>query len=160
MRRDSRLSVALHTLLHLADREGVVTSDALGGMMETNGAVMRRTMAGLRAAGIVRAEKGHGGGWALARPLDQVTLADVYEALGITTIFAMGPRTESPGCIVEQAVNRATGEAFDAAAAVLVERLAQVKLSALAAEIARQHPRHAARRAHDGRKTKGRSHHA
>jgi DNA-binding IscR family transcriptional regulator len=151
MRRDSRLSVALHTLLHLADREGVVTSEVLGRMMETNAVVMRRTMAGLREAGIVRAEKGHGGGWSLARPLDRITLADVYDALGIATLFAMGPRTESPGCVVEQAVNRAMGEAFAAAAAVLAERLRGVKLSQLAAEVAREHP-HRTKRGAKGRK--------
>jgi len=33
-------------------------------------------MAGLRRAGIVRSEKGHGGGWSLGRKLDDVTLAE------------------------------------------------------------------------------------
>lgn len=104
MRRDSRLSVALHALLHMSDAERL-TSEAIAAQMETNPVVIRRTMAGLRAAGIVRSEKGHGGGWSLVRRLSDVTLYDVYEALGEPTILAMGNRTESPGCLVEKAVS-------------------------------------------------------
>src|SRR5262245_19179746 len=106
MRRDSRLSVALHALLHMADA-GLLTSERMAEQGETNPVVIRRTMAGLRAAGIVRSEKGHGGGWSLVRRLEDVTLYDVYAALGEPTIFAIGNRTESPGCAVELAVNRA-----------------------------------------------------
>jgi len=134
MRRDSRLSVALHALLHMAD-SGLLTSEAMAEQMETNPVVIRRTMAGLRAAGIVRSEKGHGGGWSLARALDDVTLYDVYEALGEPTILAMGNRTESTGCLVEKAVNRALGDAFEAAEALLVKQLRGVTMASLAREV-------------------------
>lgn len=134
MRRDSRLSVALHALLHMSDAERL-TSEAIAAQMETNPVVIRRTMAGLRAAGIVRSEKGHGGGWSLVRRLSDVTLYDVYEALGEPTILAMGNRTESPGCLVEKAVNRALAGAFEAAEALLVEQLRGVTLAALAREV-------------------------
>lgn len=160
MRRDSRLSVALHALLHMAKKEGVLTSEELARMMETNSVVMRRTMGGLRKAGIVRSEKGHGGGWTLLRNLDEVSLGDVYDALGMPTIFAMGHRTESPGCVVEQAVNQAMGEAFDAAEALLVARLARLKLSDLAADVERRHPsgsRH--QRSHGSGSAKGKTAH-
>jgi len=66
-----------------------------------------------RNAGIVRSEKGHGGGWSLARPLEEVTFGDVYVALGKPALFSMGPRTENPGCLVEQAVNRVGKENGD-----------------------------------------------
>lgn len=134
MRRDSRLSVALHALLHMADA-GLLTSEAMAAQGDTNPVVIRRTMAGLRAAGIVRSEKGHGGGWSLVRALDEITLYDVYEALGEPTILAMGNRTESPGCGVEKAVNSALADAFEAAEALLVKRLKSVTLAALARDV-------------------------
>src|SRR5205814_1614586 len=59
MIRDGRLSFTLHVLLHMYRAEGALTSEALGPMMKTNPVVIRRTMAGLRRAGIVRSEKGH-----------------------------------------------------------------------------------------------------
>jgi DNA-binding IscR family transcriptional regulator len=63
MRRDSRLSGVLHVLLHMAEQDGPVTSEVMAKAMTTNPVVIRRLMAGLRDAGYVRAENGHGGGW-------------------------------------------------------------------------------------------------
>jgi Rrf2 family protein len=136
MRRDSRLSVALHALLHMADA-GLLTSEQMAAQGDTNPVVIRRTMAGLRSAGIVRSEKGHGGGWSLARKLDAVSLYDVYAALGEPTIFAIGNRTESPGCVVEKAVNRTLADAFEKAQALLVTQLRNVTMADLAAEVGR-----------------------
>lgn len=147
MRRDSRLSVALHALLHVA-HAGLLTSETMAAQIDTNPVVIRRTMAGLREAGIVRSAKGHGGGWSLARGLDQITLYDVYEALGEPTILAIGNRTESPGCVVEKAVNRALGGTFEAAEALLVEQLRNVTLAALAADVGPHGRSHAKHRAH------------
>lgn len=134
MRRDSRLSVALHALLHLADA-GLLTSEQMAAQGDTNPVVIRRTMAGLRAAGIVRSEKGHGGGWSLARKLEKVSLYDVYEALGEPTIFAIGNRTDSPGCIVEKAVNRRLGVAMEKAQALLASELRSVTMADLEREV-------------------------
>jgi Rrf2 family protein len=138
MRRDSRLSVALHVLLHMHEREGPVASELIAEQMGMNPVVFRRTMAGLRDAGIVRAEKGHGGGWALARPLAAVTLGDVYEALGTPTLFGLGPRVESPGCLVEQAVNRAVVGALEDAKALWLERMHGISLADLAKDVRRK----------------------
>lgn len=138
MRRDSRLSVALHVLLHMADVEGVITSEALGPMMESNPVVLRRTLAGLRDAGIVRSEKGHGGGWSLARKLSDVSLREVYEALGTPALFSIGHREESPGCLVEQAVNRALSNALGEAEALLLRRLGSVSLEDIAKDMRAQ----------------------
>jgi DNA-binding IscR family transcriptional regulator len=99
-------------------------------------------MAGLRDEGYVRSEKGHGGGWVLARDLAGITLRDVYEALGCPALFAMGHRTEQPGCLVEQAVNAALDTAFRDAEALLLSRLGDVTLARLSADF---HTRLAAR---------------
>jgi Rrf2 family protein len=143
MRRDSRLSGVLHVLLHMAEHDGPVTSDMLAKAMGTNPVVVRRIMAGLREDGYVRSEKGHGGGWVLARDLAGITLRDVYEALGRPALFAMGHRTEQPGCLVEQAVNAALDTAFRDAEALLMSRLGDVTLACLSADF---HTRLAARR--------------
>ena len=99
--------------------------------MGTNPVVVRRIMAGLRDQGYVRSEKGYGGGWTLACDLSQVTLRDVYTALECPSLLAIGHRTESPGCLVEQAVNAALSQAFDEAEALLLSRLDQVTLAML-----------------------------
>jgi Rrf2 family protein len=149
LKRDSRLSIALHTLLHMAETGGRLTSHEMAERAATHPVVMRRTMAGLREAGIVHSEKGHHGGWALTRDLHDVTLHDVYQALGNPAVFAMGHRSESPGCVVEQAVNRAMAQALEAAEALLVKRLQQVTLAQLAVDVKHGHN---ARRAPDCRR--------
>ena len=134
MRRDTRLSGVLHVLLHMAEQKTPLTSEALAKAMDTNAVVIRRMMSGLRDHGFVRSEKGHGGGWTLARDLAKISLRDIYDALGQPSLFAIGNRTESPGCLVEQAVNAALDHAFDDAEALLLSRLANVTLAMLSAD--------------------------
>lgn len=134
MKRDSRLSGVLHVLLHMAEQSGPVTSEALAKAMDTNPVVIRRIMAGLRDQGYIRSEKGHGGGWTLVRDLSEVTLRDVYAALGNPSLLAIGNRAESPGCPVEQAVNAALNGAFQEAEALLLSRLGEVTLAMLSVD--------------------------
>jgi Rrf2 family protein len=129
------LSGVLHVLLHMAQEEGAVTSEVLAKAMQTNPVVIRRVMAGLREQGYVRSDKGHGGGWTLACDHSEVTLRDIYTALGSPSLLAMGNRTETPGCAVEEAVNRALGKSFRDAEALLLSRLGEVTLAALSADV-------------------------
>lgn len=131
MRYDSRLSGVLHVLLHMAEVDRPVTSEALAKTMSTNPVVIRRIMGGLREHGYVRSDKGHGGGWTLACDLSALTLRDVYTALGCPSLLAIGHRSQSPECLVEQAVNAALDPAFRDAEALLLARLGDVTLAAL-----------------------------
>ncbi|MEX2426145.1 MAG: Rrf2 family transcriptional regulator [Thermomicrobiaceae bacterium] len=142
MKRDSRLSGVLHILLHMSRADGPVTSDALSRMMQTNPVVVRRILSGLRKQGFVVSEKGHGGGWRLARDLRTVTLHDIYVALDRPAIIAMGNRSESPDCLVEQAVNTAMDQAFQDAEAVLLARFREVTLAELSEDVRQHLPDH------------------
>lgn len=142
MKRDSRLSDALHVLLHLYGAEKPLRSEDLAQAMHTNPVVVRRMMAGLRETGFVRSEKGHGGGWSLAVDATTMTLQDVYAALGAPHPFALGNRTESPGCLVEQLVNEALDDAFNEAEALLLARLSTVSLATLAEQFQRRRAVH------------------
>ena len=142
MKRDSRLSGVLHVLLHMAEAGTPLTSDQLAKAMQTHAVVIRRILGGLRDAGFVHSEKGHGGGWTIAKPLADITMRDVYDAIGRPGLMAMGNRTEAPGCLVEQAVNAALDTSFQDAEALLLARFGEVTLAALAADF---HARMAAR---------------
>lgn len=132
MRTDSRLSRMLHVLLHMARHDGHMTSESIARMLGTNPVVVRRTMAGLRDAGYVRSEKGHGGGWVIAADLEAVSLLDVHRAVGGPRLFAIGNERPDPGCAVEQVVNAAVEDALREAEAILVARLGAVSLAELA----------------------------
>ncbi len=135
MKPDGRLSGVLHLLLHMAQRPGPLTSEALARAMDTNPVVIRRVLAGLREHGLVASERGHGGGWTLTCALERVTLREVYEALGSPALLAIGHREPSPRCLVEQAVNAALGRSFDEAERALLAGLGQVTLAQLAADV-------------------------
>src|ERR1700693_5253222 len=119
----------------MAEQSGPVTSEVLAKASDSKPLVVRRIMAGLRDQGYVRSEKGHGGGWTLACDLSKVTLRDIYTALGSPSILAIGNRTETPGCLVEQAVNAALGQAFEDAEALLLARFREVTLAMLSADV-------------------------
>ncbi|MDU9416868.1 Rrf2 family transcriptional regulator [Pseudomonas sp. zfem005] len=132
MRKDSRLSRMLHVLLHMARHDQPFTSEQIARMLDTNPVVVRRTMAGLRQAGYVSSEKGHGGGWTLAGDLETITLLDIHNAVGGPRIFAIGIENETPECAVERVVNAALEDALNQAEALLIDRLGAITLAELA----------------------------
>ncbi|WP_420472172.1 RrF2 family transcriptional regulator [Brevundimonas sp. FT23042] len=136
MPADTRLSRMLHVLIHMDHIGAPVTSEAISKMISTNPVVVRRTMAGLKAAGYVTSDKGHGGGWALARPLDTVTLRDIHDALGGPKLFAIGLADDDPRCRIEQAVNAALADSLTEAERRLLDRFGEVTLGQLAREVA------------------------
>ena len=132
MRNDCRLSRMLHVLLHLARLDRPMTSEEIARMLRTNPVVVRRTMAGLRNAGYVRSEKGHGGGWALAADLEKVSLLDVHRAVGGPHMFAIGYEQLTPECAVARIVNEALEESLRDAEALLIKRFSAISLATLA----------------------------
>lgn len=124
----------LHVLLHMARHDGPMTSEAIAHMLGTNPVVVRRTLAGLRDAGYVRSEKGHGGGWVIAQPLQNVSLLDVHRAVGGPRLVAIGHENANADCAVEKAVNTALDGVLRDAEALLFARLGAVTLAELARE--------------------------
>lgn len=136
MNRDTRLSDVLHVLLHMAQVKEALTSEVLARSMGTNPAVFRRTMAGLREAGHVTSGKGHGGGWQLDRPLNEITLLQIYEALDRPNLFAIGNRREHPECLIQKKVNAALSDTMAQAEALFIAQFGKVTLDRLAPELA------------------------
>lgn len=122
----------LHVLIHMGRHDGAITSDTIASMLEANPVVIRRTMAGLRDQGYVHSVKGHGGGWTLARSLNELTLLDIHRAVGEPSIFAVGPAYDMPGCPIEKAVNATLKDVFADAEKRLMERFAGVTLADIA----------------------------
>ncbi|KHJ53711.1 transcriptional regulator [Aureimonas altamirensis] len=132
MNKDTRLSDVLHVLLHMDQVDAPLTSEVLARSMGTNPAVFRRTMAGLREAGIVRSEKGHGGGWRLCRPLREITLLAVYQALGSPNLFSIGNRTRPSDCLIEKNVNAVMEGTMANATVLFARRFGEITLDQIA----------------------------
>ena len=131
MKRDGKLSLALHALGHMARAVGPLTSEVIAAHSGTHAVVVRRVLGRLREAGLVASEKGHAGGWQLARPPETVSLADVYEALG-ERVLAPVSLGAPPGCAIEAALHAAVDGALHEAEALLLTRLRTVTIADLA----------------------------
>ena len=154
MPRSTRFAVAVHALTHLVDAPEPLTSEQLAGCIGTNPVVVRRTLAGLREAGVVTSARGTGGGWALAHDPADISLRDVYAALGerlLQGIDVTGPAVRrAPGgaCRIQHAVAGTLDEFLDDAEALLAARLGHITLARLAAGVQRPGPhRHLPRNA-------------
>ena len=150
MKRSSRLSLALHALVHLHKQPGeAITSSTLAQCLMTNPVVVRRVLGELREAGIVGSTKGHDGGWRLLRPAGEISLRQVYAAMGESLLI----RTESdPGdiaCGIVRTVNAVMGDFLADAEALLAARLESVTLNDIARE-AQPNPLHSHGNQHHG----------
>ena len=138
MSRDGPLVFALHILLHMLRRPGeAITSETMAAWGGTHAVVVRRTFAGLRKAGIVTSEKGHGGGWRLARRPDEVTLADVRRAMGREPSPAVS--SERPNCFIERVVENTLASAHEEVERVLDQRLQALTLAKLDEAVTQLH---------------------
>lgn len=129
MKRNSRLSLALHTLSHMAnDPDRMRTSADIADHAGTNPVVVRRVLGKLREAGLLSSEKGHAGGWRLARAPDSITLADVYLALDERLVPGNTSEDDPSPCHVEEGLHARVAEVLDDIEASLVERLRETTI--------------------------------
>lgn len=135
MNKDTRISDVLHVLLHMEKVDTPLTSEILARSMGTNPAVFRRTMAGLRKAGLVHSSKGHGGGWRLAFPLHEISLFSVYEALDYPNLFAIGSRSAHSNCLLEQNVNNLLAATMSEAEELLAKRFREITLDEIVPQL-------------------------
>lgn len=82
MQISSRFTIAIHVLICIEtfknDRK--ITSDFLASSVNVNPVVIRRLLQQLKAAEIVNVARGSGG-TEIAKPIDEITMLDVYKAV-------------------------------------------------------------------------------
>ncbi|HUY78556.1 MAG TPA: Rrf2 family transcriptional regulator [Ktedonobacterales bacterium] len=84
-------AAATQAVVYLARAEDTVCpSGAIADHMRSHAVFLRRVIATLCRAGLVEAREGRDGGYRLARPADQITLADIYRAIKATEPGASG----------------------------------------------------------------------
>lgn len=129
LKPNSRLSLALHTLGHMAgEPDRVRTSADIADHAGTNPVVVRRVLGRLKKAGLLASEKGHAGGWWLAKDPQDITLADVYLALDEQMIAQETPG-RSLSCSVEHALHERVASVFEEVERSLVEKLERTSIS-------------------------------
>lgn len=82
MQISSRFTIAVHILVCIEafKNEYKLTSDFLASSVNVNPVVIRRLLQQLKKAGIITVKRGSGGA-CMAKPLNEITLLDVYNAV-------------------------------------------------------------------------------
>lgn len=113
-----------------ASPEKRLTSADIADHIGTNPVVVRRVLGKLRLAGLLISEKGHAGGWKLAKEPESITLADVYLALEENLIAADKSESTS-SCAVEHSLLKHVHDVLDEAERDLVATFAKTTISEL-----------------------------
>ncbi|WP_068785685.1 Rrf2 family transcriptional regulator [Paenibacillus phocaensis] len=133
----SRFSVAIHILSLLEiNKDGISTSEYISGSVNTNPVVIRRIMGMLNKAGLVEVRTGVAGS-KLSRPLDQISLLDVYRAVHVVEedgLFAVHDHP-NPDCPVGKNIQSAIEPIFSLAQKAMENTLAAVTLQDVVNEI-------------------------
>ena len=145
MPTSSRFAVAVHILASLATHKDTpVTSEYIAGSASTNAAVIRRLLSMLNDAGITRAQLGKGGGALLARPMEAISLLDVYRAVETEDLFALHRSEPNQRCTVGRNIQPVLQTTLKRAVSALDAELAKVTLADVARNI-KAHERRQAR---------------
>lgn len=82
MQISSRFTIAIHMLVCMDTFKDdyKITSDFLAGSINVNPVIIRKLLSQLKDAGLIEVKRGPGGA-AIAKPLEEITLLDVYRAV-------------------------------------------------------------------------------
>lgn len=98
MRISAKADYAVRALLEISCRASPgtpVTSDEVAAAQQIPRTFLLAILADLRRAGLVRSLRGQAGGWQLARPAGQITLAEVIRAVDGPLASVQGMRPEA-----------------------------------------------------------------
>ena len=107
---NTQFSIAVHLLAGLASREGFVTSEALAESVNTNPAFVKRILAKISRAALIRTHTGKNGGCELAKKSSVITLLEVYRAVEAPQAFAIHQYPVNRGCEISSNIKRVLGE--------------------------------------------------
>lgn len=104
---NGRFQIAVHimTLLTVSDGEQL-SSDYIAGSINTNAALIRKELSNLRKHQLVSSKEGKAGGYTLAKPAQQITMAQIYLAVKQDSILGEARNAPNPACLIGKQINK------------------------------------------------------
>ena len=130
MAGNSRLATAIHIagMLSFADKMPM-TSEMIAQSVGTNPVFVRRIIGLLVAGNIVKVKMGTGGGATLARRPQEITIADIYQALDEGAVFDVPQFDETHHCAIGKIVRPILSLVLIDAEKSLLESLSKTTLA-------------------------------
>jgi len=105
MAANSKFAIAIHTLGVLAfTDERPIPSDLIAQSVKTNPVVIRRIIKRFEECGLVNVQMGAGGGSRLSKSPEDISLAEIYQALDDEKLFEVPELDDSHGCPIGRVV--------------------------------------------------------
>ncbi|MDN5744873.1 MAG: Rrf2 family transcriptional regulator [Nocardioidaceae bacterium] len=97
MRVTAKSDYALRALIEMTERtdERAVSAEELGKLQDIPHGFLQAILADLRRAGVVHSQRGQSGGWRMAKPPSEVSVADVIRAVDGPLVSVYGLRPEA-----------------------------------------------------------------
>lgn len=132
MSANSRLTLAVHTLTwmaHYKDEYEFATSERMARSVHANPVILRGLLGSMEKQHLVRVQRGSNAGWQLARKPEEITLLDVYQAVGPHTLFALHHTPPNPRCPIGSGVGPALEHIYTHAQGTLEQELARTTIA-------------------------------
>lgn len=132
MQITSRFSIAVHVLICIETfkNEYKVTSDFLASSVNVNPVVIRRLLQQLKAAKIVNVVRGSGGA-EIARPLEDISLLDIYKAVECVEDGNLFHFHENPNilCPVGRNIHNVLDEKLDSIQKAMEDKMQSISMA-------------------------------
>ena len=110
---NTQFPIAVHIMAALGYRRGQDTTSALlASSVNTSPSFVRRILAKLSKAGLVRTATGKSGACWLAREAREISLLDIYEAVDAPKAFSIHEYSEQKACPVSCRIKEALNHAL------------------------------------------------
>jgi Rrf2 family protein len=130
MKADTKFSTAIHICLYLQYRgEKLLSSQEIAVSVATNPVVIRRVLAELKKKKLVGSAAGNQGGFYLMRPVDKISLWDIYQAVNDRELFQRPKINEE--CPVSSNLAQLVKSPFQEAENAMQPGLEKIKVSML-----------------------------
>lgn len=130
MATNCRFAFGTHVMSVLAlHREGPCSSEMLAHTVNTNAVVIRRLLLDLKEAGLIETQRGPGGGAKLARPAQEISLAQIFQATsGEFQPFGEHPNLPAQCCPVGRGIQAVLQGVAERAAECVAAQYAAISL--------------------------------
>jgi Rrf2 family protein len=137
MANNTQFSIAVHLLAGIACgcHEKGVTSGHLADSVNTSASFVRRTMAKLSKAGLVKTSTGKTGACWLAKDVKNISLLDIYKAVDAPKAFAIHGYSEQKVCYVSCHIKTALEKVLGQAQKALEASLDGISLADIVTEV-------------------------
>lgn len=131
MQISSRFTIAIHIFacIDTFEKDHKITSDLLASSIQVNPVIIRKILSSLKKDGLLNVQRGTGGA-SIAKPLDEITLLDLYksvECIGNNELFHFH-ENPNPVCPVGKNIHTILDERLLRVQTVMEKELASITM--------------------------------